>query len=449
MNPRAARATFGIALSIATAFVVTSAAAKDAPSPTVVAPKKLALVGDPKNAGALIETARKVVPDGWDAHAGLKIPGESGPLWIALDAPKSRKGALERIHAALASKQLDGALLVHVVAGKKARVVRVVLVVQGEDDVVFDEKVTLANKPGKSDEAALRAIVAPPLVDRAPKPVEVATTNDAMPATEDAIADVPAKTDDMAPSPPSPPSTPPREPLFTFSALGELAARRFTYDGQTIGGLRPYNLPNVAAMGVAVELYPLRDARSVVSGLGIAGDFHTSLGLTSTSVGSSEPSTARWTRFDGMLRWWLPLQASHVTALGLSLGYGQERFAFSPPTPDLPSVAYHYARGGVDFRFRLGKGDPTHGAAVFLGTSYLLVLSGGDVAAHFRRAQTWGLEVTGGLSVYLSRAIELRLAVDYRRFSQRFGGAQPGDPYVAAGALDELVRTMVAFCVRY
>ena len=453
MKHRLARAIALIALSIAGAFgAMPRAHAKDPSTPTAVAPKKLALVADAKNAGAALQTARKVVPDGWDAHADLEIPGKSGPLWIALDSPKLRKAALERVHAALAGKQLDAALLVHVATSKKARVVRIVLVVQGEDDAVLDEKVTLPVKPSESDAAALRAIVAPPLTERAPKATAVTSgeetkpsTTEAAPAPEVAPPDQSAAAAEAS----SLPATSPREPMLTFSAMGELAARRFTYDGQTIGGLRPYNLPNVAAIGVAVELMPLRDAKSLVSGLGVAGDFHTSLGLKSTSVGSSVASTARWTRFDGVLRWWLPLTASHVTSLGVSLGYGQERFAFSPPTPDLPSVAYHYARGGVDLRFRLGKGDPTRGAAVFVGASYLMVLSGGDVAEHFRRAQTWGLEFTGGLSVYLSAAIELRLAVDYRRYSQRFGGAQAGDPYIAAGALDEMVRTIGAFCVKY
>ncbi|GAC1353384.1 MAG: hypothetical protein NVSMB47_05370 [Polyangiales bacterium] len=238
--------------------------------------------------------------------------------------------------------------------------------------------------------------------------------------------------------------TSPAPPLIVVGVLGELATRRFTYDGTTSGGLRPYNLPNVAAVGVDLELRPFHARNDLISGLALAGDLHQSIGLRSTVVGSTTIATASWTRFDGLLRWWLPLDGARAWWLAPSLGYGQDRFAFSPSTPDLPSVAYRYARGGVDVLARLSSR-----AAIFLNASYLLVSSGGEVSEHFRRATTWGLEVGGGLAVDLSAAIELRVAVDWRRFTAKFGGAQPGDPYVAAGAVDELVRTLFGVRLRY
>ncbi|MEO7094381.1 MAG: hypothetical protein ABI175_14085 [Polyangiales bacterium] len=422
------------------------------------APKKLAIVGDGKSAASIVEGARKVVPAGWEARPAseLKLAGSTTALWKALGSPKLRKQALKNVRDALAKSDLDAALLVTVTTTKKSRLVQVLLVVRGEDDVALEEMLTLPAKAGKEDEGALRGVIVAPLEQRAPKPpspvAEVAPEGEATtsgPPATTVAGDGGKDGSDGATTSAAGTEAPGREPMLIVGAAGELATRRFTYDGATIGGLRPYNLPNVAAIGVAVELYPLRDSASIVSGLGIAADFHSSIGLRSTSVGSNEQSTGSWTRFDGMLRWWLPLSASRVTALGLSAGYGQERFSFSPPTPDLPSVAYRYARAGVELRARLGKGDPARGAAVFVGGSYLLVFSGGDVSSHFRRVQTWGLEMTGGLAVYLSAAIELRLAVDYRRFSMRFGGAQPGDPYIAAGALDEMARTLVELRVRY
>ena len=425
---------------------------KPAPAP---APKTIAVLGEGKGAGDVVERARKVVPEGWDAHGTLKLVGSSAALWKALEAPKLRKAALDGVRAALTSQKIDAALLVRVVSTKKSRIAHVILVVRGEDELALDEKLTLMAKVTGGDEGALRELLVGPLERRAPKPDVATGTSTADEPTSDATSaasgapEVAVTGNPVGPGTEAPIDSPPREPMLIVGAMGELAARRFTYNGPTIGGLRPYNLPNVAAVGVEVELYPLRDAQSLISGLGIAGELHTSLGLRSTSVGSSEQSTGRWTRFDGVVRWWLPLTASRVTALGLSLGYGQERFSFAPPTPDLPSVAYQYARFGVDFRFRLGKGETSRGAAVFLGGSYLLVFSGGEVSEHFRRVQTWGLDVTGGLSVYLSPAIEARLAVDYRRFSAKFGGAQAGDPFVAAGALDEMVRTLAELRLKY
>ena len=238
--------------------------------------------------------------------------------------------------------------------------------------------------------------------------------------------------------------TSPAPPLIDVGVLGELATRRFTYDGTTSGGLRPYNLPNVAAVGVDLELRPFHARDDLISGLAVAGDLHQSIGLRSTVVGSTTVETASWTRFDGLLRWWVPLDRARSSMLAPSIGFGQDRFVFSPSTPDLPSVAYRYARGGVDLLAHLSAR-----AAVFLNASYLLVSSGGEVSEHFRRATTWGLEVGGGLAVDLSATIELRVAVDWRRFTAKFGGAQPGDPYVAAGAVDELVRTLGSVRLRY
>jgi hypothetical protein len=448
--------TVTIALSLGAPWPSVAAAApgggKTATAASTVAPKKIAIVGEGKAAGPVVDAARMTIPAGWEARPAseLKIKGSSAALWKALDTPKLRKDALKKVRDALANDGLDAALLVQVVATKKGRGAHVILVVRGEDDVAADEKLALPAKANGGDEAALKAIVAGPLEARAPV-AETQKTVEATEAEAPSEHDAPTKDEPVAATTTSeaPSDAPPREPMLIVGAMGELATRRFTYDGATIGGLRPYNLPNVAAIGVRLELYPLRDMTSIVSGLGIAGEFHTSIGLRSTSVGSNESSTGTWRRFDAMLRWWVPLTSSHVTALGFSAGYGEERFAFSPPTPDLPSVAYRYARAGVELRARLGKGDPRRGAAVFLGGSYLLVFSGGEVSEHFRRVSTWGLEITGGLAVVLSAAIEMRLAVDYRRFSAKFGGAQPGDPYIAAGALDEMARTLVELRVRY
>jgi hypothetical protein len=77
--------------------------------------------------------------------------------------------------------------------------------------------------------------------------------------------------------------------------------------------------------------------------------------------------------------------------------------------------------------------------SVYAAASYLGVLSTGPLGTYFTRARVGGVEGRAGAAYTLARGVELSLEASYTRFFYSLN-PQPGDAYVAGGALDQLLR---------
>jgi hypothetical protein len=219
---------------------------------------------------------------------------------------------------------------------------------------------------------------------------------------------------------------------FSIRAAIETGSRDFTYVDRLTPTLRSYSL-FAAPLGVVdAELYPLaRLGTPVLKDFGVTFDYAIAFGLSSADSGGTSVSTA-WSMFDVGAHERIHVGRSGL--LGVHAGYGQMTYSFNgglEATAELPGVQYRYVRGGADARVALGP------FSVYGSGSYLDVLSTGPMGTYFARASVGGLEGRVGIARTLGSGFEVSLELAYTRFFYSLN-PQPGDAYVAGGALDQM-----------
>ena len=206
----------------------------------------------------------------------------------------------------------------------------------------------------------------------------------------------------------------------------------FSYVNRLTPSLRPYNLFAAPLFAIHGEAYPFKNVGvPVLSGLGATGSYARAFALSSQDAAGNRVGTT-WQAFDLGVRERLRLGDSFV--VGVDLGYGANDFTFDAPVTtaaQLPSIQYKMLRAGLDGR--VGRGALSAHAAA----SYLDVLSTGDFGALFPRTTVGGVEAALGISESVASSFEVSLDAAYTRFFYSLL-PQPGDPYVAGGALDQM-----------
>ncbi|QAT85465.1 hypothetical protein EJ065_3905 [Corallococcus coralloides] len=231
-------------------------------------------------------------------------------------------------------------------------------------------------------------------------------------------------------------------------ALGvKLFGRSLRYKDDVFGVLRPYTLgPDVGGFALPgapqvagdVTVYPLAAfQKGALARLGITGAVDQSFGLKSTgSTGAvSYPTTAR--EWQAGLRYVIPFGEAQRHGFELTGTYGMNTFridAVDGERPlDLPNVEYKTAGLGLgvraalsekfDFNFRLGYQHP---------------LDSGELSsdAWFPRMSAGAVTGSATLAYRLNRILDVRVKADLRRYFFKFN-PEPGDPYVAGGAVDQ------------
>ncbi|MFB1482627.1 hypothetical protein [Corallococcus sp. RDP092CA] len=243
-------------------------------------------------------------------------------------------------------------------------------------------------------------------------------------------------------------------------ALGfKLFGRSLRYKDDVFGVLRPYTLgtdvgglalPGAPQVAGDVTVYPLAAfQQGALARLGITGSIDQSFGLKSTgSTGAvSYPTTAReWT---AGLRYVMPFGEAQRYGFEVTGAYGMSTFridAVDGERPlDLPNVEYKTAgltlglRAALsekfDFNFRLGYQHP---------------LDSGELSsdAWFPRMSAGAVTGSATLAYRLNRIVDVRLKADLRRYFFKFN-PEPGDPYVAGGAVDQYPGLSLQLGFRY
>jgi hypothetical protein len=220
--------------------------------------------------------------------------------------------------------------------------------------------------------------------------------------------------------------------MAVLEAALQGGSRHFAYVDRLTPTLRPYDLFVAPLAALRGEIYPLAAAPiPVLNGLGATASYARAFGLSSADSGGTRVSTS-WQTFAFALRERVAVGRAFI--LGIDAGYGDTSFAFNDPiqpTAQLPSVHYKVLRGGLDGRY--ARGD----LSVRAGAGYLDVLSTGDFAALFPRASLGGIDASLGVADQIAPAVELSVDLVYTRFFYDLS-PQPGDAYVAGGALDEM-----------
>jgi hypothetical protein len=385
-------------------------------------------------------------------------PARSALLDAAVKKRERDADLVARVRHAERKVRADRAILVRTEKTKNKTLVHVWLVdTQGSGGAEVDEDVHVAVGSSIDDEVSAAWSAMAGSFQSTPEPGPSGTPPAAAPpssstaapgageaspassATSASSASPGAGTADVAPdTTPSTPGPRTRAGAFASVALQVVGgSRHFSYVDRLTGTLRPYDLFVAPAVRIAADLYPLSHLNiPVVSGLGVQADYSRAFGLSSEDASGASVGTS-WQAFDVGLRDRVALGESFL--LGVAGGFGDNAFSFDgaiTPAEQLPSVDYKFLRAGIDGRY--AGGDLSIRAAF----GYRGVLSTGPVGTLFPRATVGGIDATIGVAKMVAPGIEVSVDLDYARFFYSLL-PQPGDPYVAGGALDEMASLSV------
>ncbi|HKO50203.1 MAG TPA: hypothetical protein VJV79_20875 [Polyangiaceae bacterium] len=224
----------------------------------------------------------------------------------------------------------------------------------------------------------------------------------------------------------------------------DIGNRRFKYSDALGSALRPYKLPIAPMASFGLEAYPLATSDvPVLRDLGFRGRFSRAFGLDSTTPEGDTIETS-WTRFGGDVRQRLLIPGRHPLEFGAFFGADASYFVMSSKSSImalLPSARTIALRFGLDGRVLVSGRFST-----LLSLAYLAVTSPGEIYTHFRDPEVAGVDGELGCAIALIPGLEARLSGRYTRYFSSFK-PQPGDPYVAGGALDEQLQ--IGLGVRY
>jgi hypothetical protein len=403
---------------------------------------------------------------------GAVGPGAVRTAFIEAAVKRKDKDAdfVSRMRVTAKRVHVDRVLVVRTEKGKNKEGVHLWMIdAQGSGPAEFDEEVHVASSASSDDEAsaawsAVESNFVADVAGSGPRPqtsdpASASTASVSAPSGASASgsspsasaptaapsagasssADASATTGSAAPqgsdSTPSAGSSGDRTRAHNFASLGldvVGGSRHFSYVDRRTATLRPYDLFVAPAIQVSGDIYPLNKMRiPVLSGLGLQGAYSRAFGLSSQDASGNTVGTS-WQSYELGLRDRIAIGDSFL--LGVGGGYGDDNFSFDgavTPTEQLPSVDYQYLRAGVDGRYFLGD------LSVRAALGYRGVLSTGQVGKLFPRASAGGVDASLGLSRMMAPGIELSLDLQYARFYYSLL-PQPGDTYVAGGALDEM-----------
>jgi hypothetical protein len=367
---------------------------------------------------------------------------------LAAAAKESAKDAklVSRTWFAVRRAHADAAVLVHVRKSRQAVSGHLWLIeADGDGAAAVDREITLPAGASAADVSdAIWSALASHLSSSGAPASEAATPQSKDPPAPPKSIEVSQPTTAAAPSaePPSPSASEPEraavrstreDALFVIRALVEVGTRHFSYVDRVTTSLRSYDLLAAPLVGVHGELSPFSRANvPVLKDFSVIGDYRLALGLSSTDSAKDSVSTS-WSSFDIGARERVHLSQS--LALGLHGGYGQDDYTFGAVSAGttLPDVQYRFIAVGPDANLTLSR------LSLYLSGSYLGVLSAGLVGTYFPRATVGGVEGTIGVAYSLAHGFEVSLEVEYTRFFYSMN-PQPGDAYVAGGALDQMGR---------
>jgi hypothetical protein len=367
-----------------------------------------------------------------------------GPAALAAAArdPRADARVVGKARAAARAAHAEAVVLVYASRGKRGAGVHVWLVdAKGTGAARVDRQLPLRADASAADEAeaAWSAVAGDlPSPESAPSPL---AAPDAPPTSEPAPQPAPADTATPERAPEADAiAAAPREAAWAHAivfvrASMEVGSRDFSYVDRLSPSLQSYSLFAAPLARVDGELYPLaRTGIPVAEGLGVTADYAMAFGLSSSN-GSGGSVDTSWSRLDVGARERIALGRRAI--VGLHGGYGQIFYTFGA-SPDasarlagLPGVRYRFVSGGADARVTFGA------TSVYASGSYLGVLGAGSVGDSFPRATIGGVEGRAGVTQGFGPGLQLSLELAYTRFYYTLD-PEPGDAYVAGGALDQM-----------
>jgi hypothetical protein len=259
------------------------------------------------------------------------------------------------------------------------------------------------------------------------------------PAGADPDLEIENAGDDIA----RPDRPPARSPRLDAAVGSRFVGRTLRYTDDLFEAIPTYELLAAPALAIELAAYPaaLAGRRGPLARLGVTASFERVFGLSSEGSGLAGRTPTSSYAYRGGLVAHLPLGPLEGT---LGACYGNHVFRIiTAGAGGVPAVAYrHLCLGGAirwaQRRFALvGEG------------AYLHVFSPGQIggAAYFPRSQVAGVEGALVVAVPIGASFEVRAGAGLRRFFYTMN-PEPGDPYIAGGAVDQYPSAIVRLAYR-
>jgi hypothetical protein len=383
-------------------------------------------------------------------EGALTKAGHKGAMGKALDNTKQRDKLLEKVRKAADTAKADVVVILRVKKNKKDRTVTILVVDPKSPTLAREDEVTLPLKKGKDDSKGVVASVNSGLekfggAAATPEPPPKKDEPKVVKKDDEKKDDVVEKKDDEEEKPKKeePPSPSDRKvgeagtALFIVGAGVELGIRQFEYNQPITKNLRAYRVVGAPMLGLNLELYPLANSKGPLAGIGIIANYAQALALQSAAAGGAKVPT-KWNRYLVGLRYRIGIGDKGMYVAPM-IGFGGQAFTFSglddKTAKESPAARYSYIRLGIDGRIPLGP------VAITAGLGYLLTSVPKDdlevVSGRFPHVSVGGVDANIGLGIGVTKGLEARLSFNYSRFFYSMN-PEPGEPYIAGGALDQL-----------
>jgi TolB-like protein len=215
-----------------------------------------------------------------------------------------------------------------------------------------------------------------------------------------------------------------------------LFSRNLSYTDNIFNQVRGYSV--FPAFGFAADLTWFPGAHfsdGFIAHLGLTGAFQTSFGLNSSAEGSTAEFPTSAQAYSIGLVGRIPLGALEILP---SLSYGNQSFeidhanAVTPKPANIPNVSYEYLRIGAGARFTIDEKW-----AILGSLGYRFVMSAGEIEDdYFPRLSVGAIDLEVGAAYRIVAGFEVRLTLDMQRYFMSMN-PEPGDAYVAGGAIDQ------------
>ncbi len=286
-----------------------------------------------------------------------------------------------------------------------------------------------------------RATPVPAVEDPTPEPVTTAPP----PAPEPVTPVAPVKAA-KAPKEPKARDERPRPAALDVGIGAGIVTRVLTYNDDIFGKLRGYERSLAPSLNLSLAWFPgAHFSSSWWAHIGLEAHGSYAFFTGSRSEGMTYPTRAY--SFDIGLLGRIPL-GRFLPEIGV--GYGMHGFEISDISadvkkPQIPSVVYSFVRIAAGLRV-----EATRRIFATAHFGYRLILSAGEFqsAAYFPRSRIDGVDVDVGFGVVIWRGLQARAAFDMQRYFSSLK-PEPGDPFIAGGAVDEYLGGTLEVAYRF
>lgn len=225
-----------------------------------------------------------------------------------------------------------------------------------------------------------------------------------------------------------------------------VAGRFFTYHDQLTPTLATYTQAVMPMLGLDVDAYPGGHTLvPFVRDLGLFANFWVSLYATTAITAAASKVSNQSAQVAGGLRYRVRFGRDDLPVLGVALGAGELLSRFHGALPSMaaiPAVAYAYLRPALDLRIPISR------FALLLNAAYRHLFTSDDIHKFFGHLSVHGVDLGAGVAVALPSSLFVTLSGSYVRMFFDLK-PNPGDAYIAGGALDEYYTASLSISYAY